>query len=929
MAKVFSASRLPGLVAVGVVLFAFWPALFGGASFVATDIVLEHSAPYDAYLPEDFTLETDSTDPINIHAHWASLASDVRSGDVGWWNSDLAGGQPTMKGGLPIFNLGYLVAPDWFAPGLVAAIRTLTAIGLTYGLIRSWGLLPVSALVGGIAFAFCGFMLTWMNWPHSSTAALLPGLVWALERLIRDPRLWRAVPLGGVAAAMAWTNFPQVTLYALLGAAIYVAIRLPVEFRLRTGDSPDGAPQGHVPDGDGFRLTVVVTAGLLAIVLAVLLAAPHLIGFAQYLDWGDTNYRNWSSMDSSAGVRYLLTAVAPAIWGHGSFGPLWFGEAGWNEPHAYVGASVLMLALLGFVSGVRHTDPRRRSVLLAISAIAGIGVLIAYIGGPLTVPLRSLAGDQIGAMTRAKVLWNLGIALAAAFGVERLATSRSSGSSWSLSRSVGVAWLVGLALAIAMIPSGIVWFEAVIAEDVLREVLAVSVAPALSAAAVAAIVLARIRGWLTVEATSWALAGVVGFEMLSFMMPVHTFAEPDERLTATPAHAVVTELLDPGERLSGEGWTFFPSTSSLFDIDDARGHVIKSPAYNALFRAVTPDALTLGKGHATPTWPYIPFDADVSSTVWDAMAVGVWAQFPDSRPPGTVIAPAPAAEGSDPAAEPHRTTLSSPVGGLRAVLIDVAASVGGDLDVQIEAAGQRSTERRRIVPQYTGQQSFAFPGEYLHVGTPVSIEVTSPSPKGALLVAVDASSELAAGMVAGDDDLRLAHTGDVLLIERPNATFVRLADAAVVEPEPQRAAEAVAVRDVGERTVVIDTDLGFPEVPAQGAELEVVSVSLSRDRVDTVVRVDRAAIVRISVSDYPGWSATVDGRAAEIVTADAAFMGVAVPAGEHLVTFEFRPRHLGISLLLATLGIVLAAGLLVAGGFRQHRRTSPPDSVPR
>ena len=169
---------------------------------------------------------TDSTDPINIHAHWASLASDVRSGDVGWWNSDLAGGQPTMKGGLPIFNLGYLVAPDWFAPGLVAAIRTLTAIGAD---------LRVDPILGFVARVCAGrrnrirvlriHVDLDETGPHSSTAALMPGLVWALERLIRDPRLWRAVPLGGVAAAMAWTNFPQVTLYALLGAAIYVAIR--------------------------------------------------------------------------------------------------------------------------------------------------------------------------------------------------------------------------------------------------------------------------------------------------------------------------------------------------------------------------------------------------------------------------------------------------------------------------------------------------------------------------------------------------------------------------------------------------------------------------------------------------------------------------------------------------------------------------------
>ena len=915
MPKVFSASRLPGLVAVGVVIFAFWPALFGGGSLIAGDFVYNYAAPFDFYQSENFSLETGSTDPINIHSHWAPLAADVRSGDVSWWSSDLAGGQPTMKGGLPVFNLGYLVVPGWFAPGLVAAIRALTAIGLTYGFVRSLGLLRVSALASGIAFAFSGFMVGWMNWPHSSIAALAPGLLWALERLLRDPKLWRAVPLGAVVAAMVWSNFPQVTIYVLLAAAIYAAFRLSAE--LRTGDGQRAT-----------KLKPLALCGSVSVLLAALLASPHLIGFVQYLDWIDTSDR-MGSVDSSAGVKYLLTAVAPAIWGHGAFGPGWFGEVNWTEHNAYVGASVLMLGVVGAVTGLVNGDRRHRSAVAAFVVIGASGLLIAYIGGPLSVPVRELTGAASGAMTRGKILWNLGVALVAAFGVEQIVQQTSAASRWSLRRGIGVSLAVGLVVLLAFLPFLGDWLDATQSHDALRGVLSVSVVPALCALAVAVVILARLRGWLTSTAVGWAFVAIIGFELLSFAMAVPTIVEPAEQITATPAHAEVKEMLAPGERLSGEGWTFFPSTTALFDIDDARGQLFKSRGYNALLRAEVPDAITLGQRRGSVTWPYIPFDADVSSTVWDAMAVGVWAQFPDSRPPGTVIAPAPAAEGSDPAAEPHRTTLSSPVGGLRAVLIDVAASVGGDLDVQIEAAGQRSTERRRIVPQYTGQQSFAFPGEYLHVGTPVSIEVTSPSPKGALLVAVDASSELAAGMVAGDDDLRLAHTGDVLLIERPNATFVRLADAAVVEPEPQRAAEAVAARDVGERTVVIDTDLGFPEVPAQGVELEVVSVSLSRDRVDTVVRVDRAAIVRISVSDYPGWSATVDGQAAEIVTADAAFMGVAVPAGEHLVTFEFRPRHLGISLLLATFGIVLAAGLLVVGGFRQHRRAIPSGSVPR
>ena len=913
MAKVFSASRLPGLVAVGVVLFAFWPALFGGGSLIAGDFVYNYAAPFDFYQSENFSLETGSTDPINIHSHWAPLASDVRSGDVGWWNSDLAGGQPTMKGGLPVFNLGYLVAPGWFAPGLVAAIRALTAIGLTYGFVRSLGLLRVSALASGIAFAFSGFMVGWMNWPHSSIAALAPGLLWALERLLRDPKLWRAVPLGAVVAAMVWSNFPQVTLYVLLAAAIYAAFRLSAE--LRTGDGQRAT-----------KLKSLALCGSVAVLLAALLASPHLIGFVQYLDWIDTSDR-MGSVDSSAGVKYLLTAVAPAIWGHGAFGPGWFGEVNWTEHNAYVGASVLMLGVVGAVTGLVNGDRRRRSAVAAFVVIGASGLLIAYIGGPLSVPVRELTGAASGAMTRGKILWNLGVALVAAFGVEQIVQQTSAASRWSLRRGIGVSLAVGLVVLLAFLPFLSDWLDAAQSHGALRGVLSVSVVPALCALAVAVGILARLRGWLTNTAVGWAFVGIIGFELLSFAMAVPTIVEPAEQITATPAHAQVKELLAPGERLSGEGWTFFPSTTALFDIDDARGQLFKSRGYNALLRAEVPEAITLGQERGSVTWPYIPFDVDIASPVWDAMAIGVWAQFPDSRPPGTLIASVPAVEGFDPSLEPLRTTLSSPDGGLRSVLVEVASSVGGVLDVRIEAGDQRSTESRSVPPQNTGLESFAFAGEDLPIGTPVSVEVASLSPEGGLLVGVDGSGELTAGIVAGDDEFRLARTGDVLLIERPNAAFVRLADATLVEADPQTAAEAVAVREVGERLAVVDSDLGLPAVPDQDADLEVLSVLLGRDRVVTVVRADRAAVAVISVSDYPGWSATVDGRGAEIVTADAVFIGVAVPEGEHSVTLRFRPRHLGISFVSLSCGIALAVGLLAFGWRRRVSRAARAGSL--
>lgn len=74
---------------------------------------------------------------------------------------------------------------------------------------------------------------------------------------------------------------------------------------------------------------------------------------------------------------------------------------------------------------------------------------------------------------------------------------------------------------------------------------------------------------------------------------------------------------------------------------------------------------------------------------------------------------------------------------------------------------------------------------------------------------------------------------------------------------------------------------------------------------------------------YPGWRATVDGEAAEVVRADVALRGVCVPAGEHTVRFVYRPLSLYAGVAISAAGWVawLAAvviawrrGLLAAPG---------------
>jgi hypothetical protein len=59
-----------------------------------------------------------------------------------------------------------------------------------------------------------------------------------------------------------------------------------------------------------------------------------------------------------------------------------------------------------------------------------------------------------------------------------------------------------------------------------------------------------------------------------------------------------------------------------------------------------------------------------------------------------------------------------------------------------------------------------------------------------------------------------------------------------------------------------------------------------------------------------GWQAEVNGTAARVLPADAAFQAIRLPAGEHVVELRYRPRGLfaGVALgIFGLLGLILAA----------------------
>lgn len=108
---------------------------------------------------------------------------------------------------------------------------------------------------------------------------------------------------------------------------------------------------------------------------------------------------------------------------------------------------------------------------------------------------------------------------------------------------------------------------------------------------------------------------------------------------------------------------------------------------------------------------------------------------------------------------------------------------------------------------------------------------------------------------------------------------------------------------------------GAAPAEAGGGRAEIVEETPGRIR----IRASSATggLLVLNDSFAPGWTATVDGRPAEILAANYLVRGVRVGAGEHEVRFRYRPPLLAVGWAIALLSL---AGVLAAPFLAPRRR---------
>ncbi|HKQ58841.1 MAG TPA: YfhO family protein [Candidatus Eisenbacteria bacterium] len=376
------------------------------------------------------------------------------------WNPFVFLGMPSFASGA--YN-PLIYPPDWpvalvqkilpFLPDMTWMLIYYVAAGLgVFLLAREWGASAEGALLGAVAFVFAPNLVAVGSHGHGSqlvNSAWLPIMLWLAARWMRAGGL---AELGGLALAGGFQmlrGHAQIAFYTWLAIGILAGVEVVVAL-LRPASASAPLPAKLVRAG-----------GILA---AMLLA----FGIAGFYNLPLRDYARWSirggGEGGGVGIGYatqwsmgpweLPAIVAP--WAVGFGGQTYWGGMPFTDyPNAYMGMVAVLLALFAVLD---NGAPRIFAALLALVALT--------ISFGSHFPLYQLLYDHLPLFNKFRVpvmiilLFQLAIALGAAWGASRVLAERPPGSQRPLTGRL----MIGAAVAL-----GVMLLLGVAGQDAWRE----------------------------------------------------------------------------------------------------------------------------------------------------------------------------------------------------------------------------------------------------------------------------------------------------------------------------------------------------------------------------------------------------------------------------------------------------------------------------
>ena len=566
----------------------FWRAVFLGEKLVPGDIV--YSDPvYAGYAPSSLTQAHNTLlyDQTYAFYPWRVYATQaLQQGFLPWWNPYIYCGSPFIAADQPaVFNPLNVLAYAFSAAdaALVTALARLLIAGLTtYWFLRAIGTNRFGALLGGIAYAFGGFMIVFLGHPHTNVAAWLPALFLTLEWLHRKNNPLHVALVALVIAAQLTGGHAELCLFTFTAGGLYYLFRV-----MSAWWSVHRQQQGWARQLKPVAVQILSFG--LAILLGFALAAIQVLPFLEWLQQNaelDLRLATKGAHAVRVGLRHWLAGlplmILPNLFGN----PTWPGDYQsvlpfWNfvEQTLYVGILTLALA----VGGVLRR--RREATVLFMGALAltALGMALRW---PIFDWVNQLPAFSIAAPGRLRMVFTFAVAVLAGLGASSLSESVNGRSMTRTTRGLllGLAvlalvilvltrWLVGsqvpaaaLQWAFGLANPGMYW----------------PVLVALSAFVVFALYERNVLGGRMMQALVLLLVAV---DLFALGMNFHTTVPEDLIFPETAA----LELLQSDEdlfRIVGTNNDLMPNSSMLYGLQDVRGLDFPDRRYLQLCEAI-------------------------------------------------------------------------------------------------------------------------------------------------------------------------------------------------------------------------------------------------------------------------------------------------------------------------------------------------------
>ena len=397
-----------------VLVCAFlWRPIFRGEALLPGDY-LAHMAPWNTVTsapsppPQWNPLLWDAI--AQFYPWRVFYARSMREGVIPLWNPYQFCGTPFLANGqsavLYPLNLVFVLFDAITAFTAYAALHLFLAAAFMYLLLRELGCREGGGIVGGICFAFCAFMVLWLELPTFVGAAIwLPLVLLLIHRAVEKRSTFYGMLAGAAQATAFLAGHFQIAFYVATAAGLWWLWKLVEAWRA---------------EGKTHAFPKVVVSFIAFALIAGLIAAPQALPTVELA----RNSHRVRQVTEAGYDRFisnavqpcrLITAFVPDFFGDPSRNDYFLGSAAdYTEYGLYIGIPPLVLALIAVFSlrSIKHAGFFALLALVSILTATGtpINCLFYYL-----IPGFS----ALGGPNRILLVYFAGIAALAGFGMDR------------------------------------------------------------------------------------------------------------------------------------------------------------------------------------------------------------------------------------------------------------------------------------------------------------------------------------------------------------------------------------------------------------------------------------------------------------------------------------------------------------------------------